>query len=114
MEWMTELKDPILDTPNDHHRHVSMLFGFYPGHQFNSVNDPDLAKVAQVSLLARGTIGDSRRQWVWAWRTALWAHLGNPEKAHEMIVHFFEFNMLLESSNRGAGYELNEGVTSLS
>jgi alpha-L-fucosidase 2 len=94
MEWMTELKDPVLDTPNDHHRHVSMLFGFYPGHQFDAAKDPALAKAAQVSLLARGETGDSRRQWVWAWRTALWARLGNADKAHEMILDFFKFNML--------------------
>jgi alpha-L-fucosidase 2 len=88
-EWMEDKDDP-----NDHHRHTSQLFAVYPGHQISFVTTPQLAAAAQKSLEARGEEGDSRRQWVWAWRAALWARLGNAEKAHEMIVNFFHYNML--------------------
>jgi alpha-L-fucosidase 2 len=113
MEWMTELKDPVLDTPNDHHRHVSMLFGLYPGHQFNAVDNPAMAKASEVSLIARGNTEDSRRQWAWAWRTALWARLGNADKAHEMITHFFEFNMLpnMIGTHPPQQWDRNFGIT---
>ena len=42
LEWMTEKHDPKekeLDTPNDHHRHTSHLFGVYPGRQISSGAD---------------------------------------------------------------------------
>jgi alpha-L-fucosidase 2 len=97
LEWHTELHDaefPELDTTNDHHRHTSHLFGFYPGHQFSRTTTPELAKAAAVSLGARGDTGDSRREWVWAWRTALWARLGEGDKAHDQIVNLFKYNTL--------------------
>ena len=82
------------DNPNDQHRHTSHLFAVYPGHQISVTATPGLAAAAKKSLEARGEQGDSRRQWVWAWRTALWARLGAAEKAHDMIVDFFHYNML--------------------
>jgi alpha-L-fucosidase 2 len=95
-EWMISPDDghTELDTPNDHHRHTSHLFGVYPGHQFSPSLTPKLAAAAKVSLAARGDTGDSRRQWVWAWRTALWARLGDGEMAHQMIVNLFHYNQL--------------------
>jgi alpha-L-fucosidase 2 len=95
-EWMISPDDghTELDTPNDHHRHTSHLFGVYPGHQFSPSLTPALAAAAKKSLAARGETGDSRRQWVWAWRTALWARLGDAEMAHHMIVNLFQYNQL--------------------
>ena len=88
-EWMEDK-----DNPHDQHRHTSHLFAVYPGHQISLVATPELAAAAKISLAARGEAGDSRRQWVWAWRTALWARLGDAEMAHNMIVNFFHYNML--------------------
>jgi alpha-L-fucosidase 2 len=48
LEWMTEKKDPILDTKNDHHRHTSHLFAVFPGHQINYETAPKLADAAKV------------------------------------------------------------------
>jgi alpha-L-fucosidase 2 len=79
-EWMTDRDDP-----NDRHRHTSHLFAVFPGNQISPVNTPEWAKAAAASLAARGTTGDSRREWAWAWRTALWARLRNAEKAYEMV-----------------------------
>jgi alpha-L-fucosidase 2 len=89
LEWMTEKhlsgQDKDLDTPNDHHRHTSHLFGVYPGRQISLDTTPDLAKAAIVSLKARGNTGDVR-EWSFAWRTALWARLGDGEAAHGQIL----------------------------
>jgi alpha-L-fucosidase 2 len=41
-----------------------------------------------VSLEARGDTGDVR-EWSFAWRAALWAHLGDGERAHSQILQFF-------------------------
>lgn len=88
LEWMTELKDPVLDTPNDHHRHTSHLFGLYPGRQFSVSTTPEIAEAAKKSLLARGDSGDVR-EWSFAWRAALWARLQDGEAAHHQLMQFF-------------------------
>jgi alpha-L-fucosidase 2 len=92
LEWMTEKHDPKfpeLDTPGDHHRHTSHLFGVFPGRQISMDRTPELAKAAKVSLAARSDEGDVR-EWSFAWRTALWARLGDGEAAHGQLLHLFE------------------------
>lgn len=95
LEWMTEkkgtnavAKNPEFDTPEDHHRHTSHLFGVYPGHQISPAKTPELAKAAKVSLDARGVTGDVR-EWSLAWRAALCARLGDAEIAHQMLQSLF-------------------------
>jgi alpha-L-fucosidase 2 len=89
LEWMQEkkdAKDKTLDTPDDHHRHTSHLFGVFPGRQISPQTTPQLAAAAKVSLAARGNGGDVR-EWSFAWRTALWARLLEPEQAYSQITH---------------------------
>jgi len=91
LEWMSEKHDPKekeLDTPNDHHRHTSHLFGVYPGRQISPERTPKLAAAARTSLIARGDSGDVR-EWSFAWRTALWARLGDAERAHGQFLQLF-------------------------
>ncbi|MDR2981194.1 MAG: glycoside hydrolase N-terminal domain-containing protein, partial [Puniceicoccales bacterium] len=80
MEWMVDRDDP-----NTNHRHTSHLFAVYPGSQISVTKTPEWAKAAEVSLKARGTSGDSRREWAWAWRSNLWARLQNAERAYAMV-----------------------------
>jgi alpha-L-fucosidase 2 len=90
MEWTTELpdpKDPKLDSPDDHHRHTSHLFAVFPGRQISRALTPQLAAAALVSLKARGNAGDVK-EWSYAWRTALYARLGDGAGAHDQIQHF--------------------------
>lgn len=97
MEWMIEkrgtniiAKSPELDTPNDHHRHTSHLFAVYPGTQISVTKTSELAQAAKVSLDARGIANDSDvREWSFAWRTALYARLGDGENAHNMLQQLF-------------------------
>lgn len=81
LEWMTEKHDSVLDTPQDTHRHVSHLFGLFPGHQI-SLQTPDLLAAARVSLQARG---DAGTEWSMAWKTAFWARLLDGDHAHTML-----------------------------
>lgn len=76
-----------LDTPLDHHRHISHLIAVFPGREISPSTTPDLAKAAAVSLMARGEIGESMCEWACAWKTAQWARLGNGDKAHVMLAH---------------------------
>jgi alpha-L-fucosidase 2 len=82
LEWMDEKKDKVLDTPGDTHRHVSHLFGLYPGRQISPTQTPALAAAARKSLEARGDAGTG---WSMAWKTAYWARLLDGDHAHQML-----------------------------
>ena len=103
-EWQEDRDDP-----NDQHRHTSHLFAVYPGRQIGLTKTPDLAKAAVISLRSRSgnygsnentpftvesTVGDSRRSWTWPWRCALWARLGEGEKAAVMVRGLLKYNTL--------------------
>ena len=88
-EWQADMDDP-----NDRHRHTSHLFAVYPGTTINRSLTPKFADAAAVSLEARGTTDDSRRSWTWPWRAALWARLGNGDKAGEMLDGLLSYNTL--------------------
>ncbi|MCE3607928.1 glycoside hydrolase family 95 protein [Massilia sp. P8910] len=82
LEWMEEKKDPVLDTPGDTHRHVSHLFGLFPGRQISPTNTPALAAAARKSLEGRGDAGTG---WSMAWKTAFWARLLDGDHAYKML-----------------------------
>ncbi len=103
-EWQADRDDP-----NDDHRHTSHLFAVFPGRQISPTLTPDLAKAASVSLKVRSndhgdktgkpfgvdtTIGDSRRSWTWPWRCAIWARLGDAERAGVMVRGLLTYNTL--------------------
>ena len=88
-EWMTDRDDPKND-----HRHTSHLFAVYPGRQISPALTPEFAKAAAVSLQARGETGDARRSWTWPWRCAIWARLGEGDKAAHMIDGLMQYNLL--------------------
>jgi alpha-L-fucosidase 2 len=79
-EWETDRDDP-----NDKHRHVSQLFGLYPGKQINYLETPELTQAAKVSLLARG---DASTGWSMAWKINFWARLMDGGHAHDIIKNF--------------------------
>ncbi len=90
------LQEWIVDRPNmvTGQRHTSHLIGVYPGNTITLSGTPELAKAAAKSLELRGLTNDNRRSWTWPWRTALWARLGEPEKAHDMVEHYIRYNLL--------------------
>ena len=64
------------------HRHTSHLYALYPGRAITRDHTPNLATAAQRSLDLRGDTGTG---WSMAWRTSLWARLGDGEHAHLML-----------------------------
>jgi alpha-L-fucosidase 2 len=65
-----------------HHRHVSHLFGVYPGRQITTRDTPELASAAEKSLELRG---DGGTGWSMAWKINLWARLGDGDHAHKLL-----------------------------
>ena len=88
-EWETDR-----DQKGDQHRHTSHLYAVYPGSTISPKATPELAEAAKVALAGRTLTGDSRRSWTWPWRAALWARLGDGDKAGEMLDSLLRYNTL--------------------
>ena len=88
-EWETDR-----DKKGDQHRHTSHLYAVYPGSTISLKATPELAEAAKVALAGRTLTGDSRRSWTWPWRAALWARLGEGDKAGEMLDSLLRYNTL--------------------
>ncbi len=89
-EWMED-KDDTADT----HRHVSHMWGVYPGTDI-TWDRPDLMKAAEQSLKYRGDEGTG---WSIAWKVNLYARL--KEGDHAMRL----FDMLLSPADVSSGKE---------
>jgi alpha-L-fucosidase 2 len=80
-EW---LEDWDMQAGDQHHRHVSHLYGLYPGRDIHRRDTPDLAAAVKKSLEYRG---DKATGWATAWRIGLWTHLGDGEHAYTILKH---------------------------
>ena len=78
-EW---LDDWDLQAPEIHHRHVSHLFGLFPGHDIDVRRTPELAAAVKRSLEIRG---DQATGWATAWRINLWARLADGNHAYDIL-----------------------------
>lgn len=76
-EWMQDL-----DNPKDQHRHVSHLFGLFPGKQISPYRTPELFDAARTSLIYRG---DGGTGWSMAWKVNFWARFLDGNHAYAMI-----------------------------
>ncbi len=77
-EWMEDL-----DNPQDHHRHVSHLYGLFPSNQISPYRTPKLFSAAKTSLVARG---DESTGWSMGWKVNLWARLLDGDHAYKLIT----------------------------
>lgn len=59
------------------HRHVSHLFGLYPGHQISPMSSPELAESARRVLERRAAHGGGHTGWSRAWLLNMHARLGD-------------------------------------
>ena len=77
MEWYREKQDYDI-----RHRHLSQLYGFYPAHAYRPDNAPELCEACRRSIEAKGrkTVG-----WSLAWRSCLYAALGDGEMAYAFL-----------------------------
>lgn len=76
-EWMQDL-----DSPEDHHRHVSHLFGLHPAAQISPYRTPKLFDAARTSLQYRGDVSTG---WSMGWKVNLWARLQDGDHALKLI-----------------------------
>ena len=88
------------DDPKDQHRHLSHLYGLYPGHQISFQETPDLAAAAKKSLLFRG---DGGMGWSLAWKMCLWARLFDGDQAYRLLRNQLELVKVGEGDSRKSG-----------
>ena len=68
------------DNPNDHHRHISHLWGLYPGHEI--LPGSPFFDAARTSLEQRG---DASTGWSMGWKVCCWARLLDGDHAWKLI-----------------------------
>ena len=88
-EWFEDWDDP-----KDNHRHVSHLWGMYPGRQITA-DTPELFQAVRTSLEARG---DESTGWSMGWKVCLWARLLDGDHAYKLIQ-----DQLKPARSRGFG-----------
>jgi len=81
MEWNEDFKE--VDST---HRHLSHLYGVYPGNQINPWDTPELFVAARNSLLKRG---DAATGWSMGWKSNLWARMLDGNHALTIIKNLF-------------------------
>jgi alpha-L-fucosidase 2 len=77
-EWMEDW-----DNPDDQHRHVSHLYGLFPGNQISPYSSPELFDAARTSLIHRGDVSTG---WSMGWKVNLWARLLDGNHALKLIT----------------------------
>ena len=80
MEWAQEFKEH-----DPGHRHISHLFGLYPGRQYDVWNNPEMVTAARKSIDHRLSKGGGHTGWSRAWIINFWARFRDAEKAHHNI-----------------------------
>ena len=92
LEWDREYEENDIN-----HRHVSHLYGVYPGEIFTEKSNKNLYDACRKSLEIRGDDGTG---WSIAWKINLWAAFGDGNRSFEV----FKNQMLYtESENTDAG-----------
>jgi alpha-L-fucosidase 2 len=97
-EWSIDFEEA---TPGQ--RHMSHLYGLYPGGEITPRTTPALAQAAEASLERRLAHGGAYTGWSRAWAIGFWARLGKGDKAAESL------NMLMQVSTNGNLMDIYEG-----
>lgn len=88
MEWSQEFEEV-----DRGHRHLSHLFGLYPGKQFNERETPYMIDAINRSIDGRLSNGGGHTGWSRAWIINFFARLHNSEKAYENLKALFQKSM---------------------
>lgn len=76
------------------HRHISHLYGLFPGHTITVEKTPELAEAAKKTLEKRLSNGGGHTGWSQAWIINFWAQLEQGDEALDSIVKLFKNSTL--------------------
>jgi alpha-L-fucosidase 2 len=77
MEWHKDFEEE-----DPQHRHISHLYGFFPGDEITPEKRPDLVPAVQATLEHRG---DGASGWAMGWKLNCWARLGDGEHFYRLL-----------------------------
>ena len=83
-EWLYDYQDAM---PG--HRHISHLWGLFPGTQISLGRTPEMAKAARTTLERRLADGGGQTGWSRAWVVNYWTHLGEGDQAYDSMSVLF-------------------------
>lgn len=89
MEWNTEVPEV-----EPGHRHISHLYGLYPGHTISLKKTPELADAAKKTLEKRLSNGGGHTGWSQAWIINFRAQLQQGDEALEAITKLLSHSTL--------------------
>ncbi|MBC8138469.1 MAG: glycoside hydrolase family 95 protein [Fibrella sp.] len=85
---------------DEHHRHVSHLYGMYPGCEITPEGSPELAAAVRRSLEIRGDAGTG---WSLGWKINLWARLGDGDHAYRLVRALLTLVDTSDTNYKGGG-----------
>lgn len=94
MEWYKDFPET-----DPHHRHVSHLFGLYPGYEI-SAGKPDFFAAARKTLDLRTDVGTG---WSKGWKINWWARLKDGNRAYSLIRSLLNYVDTSKGSSVGGG-----------
>ena len=92
------------DDAKDSHRHLSHLYGLFPGNIITPRRQPELAAAAKRSLELRG---DGGTGWSKAWKINWWARLEDGDHAYTMLnkqLFYASGDSISVADNSGGSY----------
>lgn len=95
-EWLKDYKEV-----DPQHRHVSHLFGLYPGTMLTQSKTPELMDACRETLRRRGDEGTG---WSRAWKICFWARLHNGDHAYHLLRNLLEPAVHLDGSHSAGTY----------
>ncbi|MDP4210187.1 MAG: glycoside hydrolase N-terminal domain-containing protein [Bacteroidota bacterium] len=95
-EWLEDW-----DRKESGHRHVSHLWGMFPGNEISPYAQPAIFEAARNSLIGRG---DASRGWSMGWKVCLWARFLDGNHAYKLIQNQLKLkdpNATIKDENGG-------------
>ena len=90
------------DRETTSHRHLSHLWGAYPGNQVSPYENPTLYQAVYKSLVGRG---DAARGWSMGWKEAMWARILDGDHAMTILKNqlvLLDPNVTIAASDGGS------------
>lgn len=89
MEWTEEFEEP-----EPGHRHISHLYGLYPGNQITQQHNPEFLAAARKTIEYRLANGGGHTGWSRAWIINFFARLKDGDKAYENLIDLLKKSTL--------------------
>ncbi|HEY0771651.1 MAG TPA: glycoside hydrolase family 95 protein, partial [Sphingobacteriaceae bacterium] len=89
MEWTEEFAEP-----EPGHRHISHLYGLFPGNEINMKRNPELLEAARKTIDYRLKHGGGHTGWSRAWIVNFFARLRDGEAAYDNLSDLLEKSTL--------------------